>query len=532
MLTERVGITLATTLRVVTRWVARGRAWYRWMMSEPALPLVGDHPDRADGIALEIGGHVLTHGRLAHLVAATGRELAPLAGPGAVVAVPALPRAETVVAILAALRVGAPVVPLNPGAGPDELAHVVGDCRPTLVATAADVAVPPELRGVARLDISVAEPPPGEDPRPVEPDERAVGPAGDDAALVVYTSGTTGPPKGVVLSHRALAHDLDALALAWRFGPDDVLVQALPLFHVHGLVLGLLGPLRLGASVRHLGRFDATATIAEFERGATVLFGVPTMYHRLADAVTADPALAGSLGRARLLVSGSAGLPAHDRTRLTAATGRPVLERYGMTETLITCAMTVDGAGSAGTVGPPLPGVDLRLTTDDGTPVEPGDHHTVGEIEVRGATLFAGYLGRPEATAACYTADGWFKTGDLATWADAGAVRIAGRRSVDLIKTGGYRVGAGEVENALLTHPSVAEVAVTAEPDPDLGERIVAWVVPVAGRSPAAQELVDHVARHLTPHKRPREVRFVAGLPRNELGKVRKRDLVEGRWPS
>nr|HMS88548.1 AMP-binding protein [Acidimicrobiales bacterium] len=179
-----------------------------------------------------------------------------------------------------------------------------------------------------------------------------------------------------------------------------------------------------------------------------------------------------------------------------------------------------------------LPGVDLRLTTDDGTPVEPGDHHTVGEIEVRGATLFAGYLGRPEATAACYTADGWFKTGDLATWADAGAVRIAGRRSVDLIKTGGYRVGAGEVENALLTHPSVAEVAVTAEPDPDLGERIVAWVVPVAGRSPAAQELVDHVARHLTPHKRPREVRFVTGLPRNELGKVRKRDLVEGRWPS
>jgi malonyl-CoA/methylmalonyl-CoA synthetase len=497
-------------------------------MTDPALPLVGDHPDRADHPALTVAGRHLTHGRLAELVAVATRSLRPLAGTGAVVAVPALARTETAVALLGALRAGVPAVPLNPGAGPDELAHVVADCRPALVATATDVVLPDAVRGIERLDVAGEPGPPDHDHHPDHRHDRHhdhPGPAGPDAALVVYTSGTTGPPKGVVLSHQALVHDLDALARAWRLDAHDVLVHALPLFHVHGLVLGLLGPLRLGASVRHLGRFDARTTALEFDRGATVLFGVPTMYHRLADAVADDPHLARALGRARLLVSGSAGLPAHDRTRITAATGRPVLERYGMTETLITCAMTVDGAGAPGTVGPPLPGVELRLVTDDGTPIEPTDHDAVGEIEVRGATLFSGYLGRPDATAACFTPDGWFRTGDLATWADAGTVRIAGRRSVDLIKTGGYRVGAGEVENALLSHPDVAEVAVTAEPDPDLGERIVAWVVPVPGQAPTARALVDHVARHLTPHKRPRDVRFVTGLPRNELGKVRKRDL-------
>lgn len=497
-------------------------------MTDAPLPLVplGSDPPGARRPALQMDGVSLSHRQLASLTARVAGRLSPLAGSSRVVAVPALPRVETVVSVLGALRVGVPVVPINTGAGSAELAHVVGDCQPAAVLCEPATELPGPLNDVTRVEIDCSTVGDGDPVDHDQPGAVSSGPGPDDPALVVYTSGTTGLPKGVVLSHRALAHDLDALADAWRLGPDDVLVQALPLFHVHGLVLGILGPLRVGAAVRHLGRFDAGAVVTEFNRGATVFYGVPTMYHRLADLVDDDPDHARSLGRARLLISGSAGLPAHDRLRVEAATGVPVLERYGMTETLITCAMTVDGGHAPGTVGPPVNGVNLRLVDEHRGLIRPDDQSTVGEIEVKGSTLFSGYLGRPDATAACFTDDGWFRTGDLATWADGGAVRISGRASVDLIKTGGYRVGAGEVENALLSHPEVAEVAVTAEPDDDLGERIVAWVVPVTDHSPSAQDLIDHVADQLSHHKRPRVVRFVASLPRNELGKVRKKALT------
>ncbi|MBK6856228.1 MAG: AMP-binding protein [Microthrixaceae bacterium] len=490
-------------------------------MPTPPLPLVERHHDRAEHVAIKMGGVELTYGELDRAVNQAAAALAAQSSGAGVIAVPAVPEVETVVATLAALRAGVTVTPLNPGAGTAELAHMVDDCRPALVACRPDLDLPAPVSHLARLGVTVDTGSSTQARHGATP----ASPGPDDVALVVYTSGTTGPPKGVMLSHQALAHDLDSLADAWHLTADDVLVQSLPLFHVHGLVLGVLGPLRLGATVHHLGRFDAHRTIDAFDRGGTVLYGVPTMYHRLADAVTDNKPLARSLGNARLLVSGSAGLPAHDRQRLADATGQAVLERYGMTETLITCAMTVGGNGGPGTVGPPLPGVELRLVTEEGAVVEADDHATVGEIEVRGPTLFNGYLGQPEATAACFDTDGWFRTGDLANWSDGGAVTISGRRSVDLIKTGGYRVGAGEVENALLSHPGVAEVAVTAEPDPDLGEQIVAWVVPVSPEPPPAGDLVDHVSRLLSPHKRPRSVRFVSALPRNELGKVLKRQL-------
>lgn len=515
-------------------------------MPSTDMPLVPDHPSRGDRLALEIDGRRLTYHELCGVVRATAHAMAVALGlpstpppdqspedrsedhepagqrPPTIVAVPAVAELETVVAILAALRVGIPVAPLNPSAGVAELAHVVDDCRPALVACGPNLVLPDGIADRERLDVHLTGPTSQpDDARSLPPT-----PAPGDPALVVYTSGTTGAPKGVLLSHGALAHDLDSLALAWRLSPDDVLVQSLPLFHVHGLVLGILGPLRLGATVRHLGRFDARTTIETFDDGATVLYGVPTMYHRLADTVSADGTLARTLGRARLLVSGSAGLPSHDRDRIATATELTVLERYGMSETLITCAMTVDGGGTPGTVGPPLPGVDLRIVTDHRDPVAVTDLETVGEIEVRGPTLFDGYLGQPEATTAAFTPDGYFRTGDLATWGVDGAVVIAGRRSVDLIKTGGYRVGAGEVENSLLTHPSVAEVAVTAEADADLGERIVAWVVPVPGHSPRTEDLAAHVTAHLSAHKRPRVVHLVDHLPRNELGKVLKKQLT------
>nr|WP_243859602.1 acyl-CoA synthetase [Amycolatopsis arida] len=447
------------------------------------------------------------------LAAAAGRLASALAGTPPRVAVWATPTAETAVAVVAALLAGVPAVPVNPRIGERELAHIVADSAPASVLAAPGAELPPALAELPRTDVALT----GDVAAPLpEPDAEV-------PALVVYTSGTTGPPKGVVLPRRAIASTLDALADAWRWTADDVLVHALPLFHVHGLVLGILGPLRRGGTVRHLGRFATGALAAALRDGGTMVFGVPTMYHRIADELGTDPELATALAGARLLVSGSAALPVADHQRITAATGQRVVERYGMTETLMNTSVRVDGPPRPGTVGVPLPGVELRLVDDAGHPIEASDGETVGEVQVRGPNLFTEYLNRPDATAAAFTG-GWFRTGDMAVREPDGALRLVGRRATDLIKSGGYKIGAGEIENALLEHPAVAEAAVTGEPDPDLGERIVAWVVP-AGPRPDEAELVDHVARLLAPHKRPRVVRFLDALPRNDMGKVLKRAL-------
>ncbi|MFJ4834126.1 AMP-binding protein [Streptomyces sp. NPDC088747] len=430
---------------------------------------------------------------------------------------------------------GSPANPEVPGgAGSPEAPEALG--RPGLsvspeVPGAPEVTGRPGVSGRPESPASeVPESPASESPEAPEFPDGA-------AALVVYTSGTTGPPKGAVIPRRAIAATLDALADAWRWTGDDVLVHGLPLFHVHGLILGVLGPLRRGGSLRHLGRFSAEGVARELNDGATMLFGVPTMYHRLAEALEEDVELAKALGRARLLVSGSAALPVHDHRRITAATGRRVIERYGMTETLMNTSVRVDGEPRPGTVGVPLPGVGLRLVEEDGStiaaydtdgvPTGAHDGVSVGEIQVRGPNLFTEYLNRPDATADAFTEDGWFRTGDMAVLDADGHVRIVGRRATDLIKSGGYKIGAGEIENALLEHPAVKEAAVTGEPDDDLGERVVAWVVPEGAPGPAlGDELADHVARSLAPHKRPRVVRFLDTLPRNDMGKILKRALT------
>ncbi|MCX4663665.1 acyl-CoA synthetase [Streptomyces uncialis] len=481
-------------------------------------------PRAADRPALRFGDRSLTYGALASAAGRVGRLVA---GEGRV-AVWAVPSPETAVGVVGALLAGVAVVPLNPASGAAELAHVVADSAPRRVLVAPGTELPAALRGVPRLEVS-AEPDGGPGAEPAGEPVREEGWGGEVPALVVYTSGTTGAPKGAVLPRRALAASLDALARVWAWTGDDVLVHGLPLFHVHGLVLGTLGPLRLGGEVRHLGRFSTEGVARELGAGATMLFGVPTMYHRIAEALPGDPALTRALAGARLLVSGSAALPLRDHERIAAATGRRVVERYGMTETLMNTAVHADGEARAGTVGPPLPGVGLRLVDESGAALTAPGPGEVGEIQVRGANLFTGYLNRPEATASAFTADGWFRTGDMGVLDPDGYVRIVGRKATDLIKSGGYKIGAGEVENALLDHPGVREAAVTGEPDPDLGERVVAWVVAAdPADPPGARELAEHVAAALAPHKRPRVVRYVAELPRNDMGKVLKRALTQG----
>ncbi|MGW9197531.1 acyl-CoA synthetase [Micromonospora chersina] len=422
------------------------------------------------------------------------------------VAVPAAPSLETVVAVVGGLLAGAAVVPVPPDAGPVERDHILRDSgaevllAPAGAGSVTSSAAPPAVP----VDLSRRS-----DARHPEPDSAAT-------ALILYTSGTTGAPKGAVLSRRAVAACLDGLADAWAWTPDDRLVHGLPLFHVHGLVLGVLGPLRLGGRLHHVGRPRPERYAAA---AGSLYFGVPTIWSRIA----ADPDAARALRGARLLVSGSAALPEPVFAALADLAGHRVVERYGMTETLITVSARADGPRRPGTVGLPLPGVRTRVVDEQGDPL-PADGAAMGELQVRGDTLFDGYLHRPDADAASRTADGWFRTGDVATVGPDGWHRIVGRAATDLIKSGGYRIGAGEVEDALLGHPGVREAAVVGTPHPDLGQQVTAYVV---GDGLREAELIDFVARQLSVHKRPRQVRLVDALPRNAMGKVQKNLLTE-----
>jgi len=427
----------------------------------------------------------------------------------------------TMVALVGDALAGVVSVPLNPKLGPRELRHILRDADPKRIysvrADADSLRVVDAGGGMAvdaiELGVSMAPAPTFE--------------ISDEPLLILYTSGTTGPPKGAVLSSRNVAANVDALARAWLWTDADVVVHALPLFHVHGLVLGLFGSLRVGGALSHLAKFSPRGVCDAMASGGSMLFAVPTMYHRLADALEHDAPAAAAFARARLLISGSAALPVREHRRFEALLGQSIYERYGLTETLINCAVCAHGDAAPGYVGPPLGGVELRLVDDAGVVLEVCDDATMGEVVVRGPNVFLGYLNRPEETASVMDQEGFFHTGDLASRRADGGLRIVGRRSTDLIKTGGFKVGAGEVEACLLEAPGVGEVAVVGAMEDDLGQRIVAFVVPrVAAKPPTAQELMDHVASELTPHKRPRELRFVSELPKNAMGKVMKRALI------
>jgi malonyl-CoA/methylmalonyl-CoA synthetase len=358
--------------------------------------------------------------------------------------------------------------------------------------------------------------------------------AADRPALQLYTSGTTGKPKGAVLTHGNLGVQQELLGRAWGMSAEDVLLHALPLHHMHGISIALLTAIGSGASVVLLERFDAMRVLAEM-RQATVFMGVPTVYAKLVStfaelpAPVRDEVSAGPRGL-RLCTSGSAALPVTIGEAWRAISGQYPLERFGMTEVGVALSNPLEGDRRPGTVGQPLPTVDVKVVGEDGKTLPAGE---VGELYVRGPSVFAGYFGRPEADAASFVPAGdgggpWFRTGDTVSQAADGYVTILGRTSVDILKSGGYKLSALEIEAVLREHPAVDDVAVVGVPDPTWGERVVAAVIARPGREAECDgELLAAFARErLAAYKVPRTWFVVTELPRTAVGKVKKKELA------
>ena len=474
----------------LTAEVSLPAAWSKRWASGAAKPTLWD-----------AGTGWITRGDLAQRTkAAAGRLYGAGLRKGDRVILSAAASVDLVVAHVAALRLGLIVVPVNGAYQRAELAHIVGDADPR----AAVVDKPEWVRWLAELapEMTVASPRLDlDDATAPSLDQLSSG----DPALLGYTSGTTGGSKGAVLTHGNLLAGAESVRIAWRWTPDDRLVLALPLFHMHGLGVGLHGTLLTGASAVLLDGFSPDAVLdAAQDHDATLFFGVPTMYTRLAQSDRT-----GELSRLRLCVAGSAPLPADLHRRLGDAAGVRVLERYGMTETIMLVSNPYDEERRAGTVGFPLPGVELRLAPDS------------GEVLVRGPNVFAGYWRRPEVTEEAFDQDGWFRTGDLGEFDDDGYLRLQGRAK-ELVISGGLNVYPREVEDALRSHPDVDDVAITGTPDEEWGELVTAWVVPTPGKTPKMEDLRSHLDGVCADFKHPRILHLVKELPRNALGKVQK----------
>lgn len=347
-------------------------------------------------------------------------------------------------------------------------------------------------------------------------------------AMVVYTSGTTGSPKGAVSTHANVEAQIRTLVDAWGWGSSDHVLHVLPLHHVHGIVNVLGCALHAGALCEMLPKFDADEVWCAFERGRiNVFMAVPTIFARLIaayDRQTAErrAALSSACRNMRLMVSGSAALPVQTLRRWQELTGHVLLERYGMTELGMVLSNPLDGERRPGFVGNPLPGVEVRLVDEGGDDAAPG---SPGEIWVRGPSVFKGYFRRPQATRDAFE-DGWFRTGDVAVMED-GSFRILGRNSVDIIKSGGYKISALEVESVLRDHPAIAEVAVVGLDDEVWGQRVSAAVVVAEGRTIELEPLQKWAAERMARYKVPTRLAVVPELPRNVLGKVTKPAVVD-----
>ena len=439
--------------------------------------------------------------------------------PGDRVSVQVAKSPEAVALYLACLRAGLVHHPLNPDYTPAELAYLLGDAEPAaIVCDPAAEAMLGDLAGRASLWtldgggggslVAAAA---------VCPAQTQIATrAGADLAALLYSSGTTGRPKGVMLTHANLAANATALVEAWGFTDADVLLHALPMFHAHGLFVALHCAFASGARIRLLPRFEAAAVVQALP-GCSVFMGVPTHYTRL----LADPAFGAEPCRGvRLFISGSAPLLPETFAAFRARTGQTLLERYGLTETGMNTANPLAGERRAGSVGRALPGVAVRIANrSTGAALPAGDP---GEVEVRGANVFPGYWRAADKTAAAFTADGWFRTGDLGVLDAEGRLTLVGRAS-DLIISGGLNVYPREVELCLDALPGVGESAVVGVPDADFGEAVIAVIEPAAGgKAPDAAAVIAHARAHLAAYKAPKRVFVVAALPRNAMGKVQK----------
>jgi malonyl-CoA/methylmalonyl-CoA synthetase len=420
-------------------------------------------------------------------------------------------------------RAGGVAVPLALSHPPAELDYVIRDAGASAVV--ADDAGAPTLEPLARqagarfltAAAAMAGTPPSALPHL----------GATRRALIVYTSGTTGRPKGVVTTHANIGAQISALVEAWGWSPHDRLLLVLPLHHVHGIINGLGSALAVSAACEMPGAFDAETAWARLASGdITVFTAVPTIYHRLiasweAAAPEVQRERSDGARRLRLMMSGSAALPVQTLERWRAITGHTLLERYGMTELGMALSNPLKGERRPGFVGTPLPGVEVRLVDDAGVPVPEG---TPGELEVRGPNVFLEYWQRPAETAQAFR-DGWFRTGDVAV-VERGAYRLLGRTSVDIIKTGGYKVSALEIEEVLRTHPAIGECAVVGVRDDEWGERVSAAVELRPDATLSLEELQRWAKSLLAPYKVPRALRPVASLPRNAMGKVVKPEVV------
>jgi malonyl-CoA/methylmalonyl-CoA synthetase len=476
-----------------------------------AAQTAGDKP-----FLIENGETVLA---FADLDARTGRLAARLRALGAktgdriVVQVEKSP--ENVLLYLAAERAGLVYVPLNTAYTSAELAYFLSDAEPAVVVCRpADEAQVRALMATGRLVTlgadgtgTLLDDLPDDARLPVEPR------AADDLAAILYTSGTTGRSKGAMLTHGNLLSNALTLKDLWHWRGDDVLIHILPIYHVHGLFVALHGALLAGASVLFHRGFDPAAVIADFARG-TVLMGVPTHYTRLTAAPGLTPAACAHM---RLFISGSAPLLAEAHQRFQAKTGQRILERYGMTETGMIASNPYDGARVAGTVGYPLPGVEARVRAENGNLTDTGP----GVLEVRGPNVFAGYWRMPEKTAQEFREDGFFITGDVATRESDGRITLVGRAK-DLIIAGGLNIYPKEIEEAIDALPGVEESAVIGVPHPDMGEGVVAVVVPQGGAEVTEDQVRAALEGQLARFKQPRRVIVAEALPRNAMGKVQK----------
>ena len=477
--------------------------------------------ERADGRPLDDAAFLDLTARHARVLGNAG------VVPGDRVAVQVGKSAEALALYVACVRVGAAFLPLNPAYTEAELAYFVGDAEPAVLVTdPADAALGRRLLGSTgaraltlgsdgggSLADAAAE---------AEPLDGAVARAGSDLAAILYTSGTTGRSKGAMLTQGNLLSNARTLVDAWAFTPDDVLLHALPIFHTHGLFVACNVTLLAGSRMIFLDGFDIERVIEALPR-ASAMMGVPTFYTRLLAEERFDRELAA--GR-RLFVSGSAPLLASTHQAFEARTGQRILERYGMTETCMSCSNPYEGERVAGTVGPPLPGIEIRVR--DGAGREPG-RGEVGTLEVRGPNVFAGYWRMPEKSAEELLPDGFFVTGDLATIDEAGYVTIVGRDK-DLVISGGYNIYPKEVEAVIDRLPGVRESAVIGAPHADLGEAVVAFVVredSPAGAAVEERSVSAGTSVSLARFKRPRRVLFIDELPRNTMGKVQKGALRE-----